>query len=487
MRHVFISYRRSDTASGYASWIYDRLTEAFGSGSVFMDMDSLPPGVDFVERIEASLAAADVMLVLIGPGWLHATSGSGERRLDDPGDVVRTEVASALRAGVRVIPLLIDSAQMPDPRQLPDDLKPLARRQALLFQRQGGAAIRDLISTIKHLQGKPPIEPATELSPSRQTSPSTTPRKRLAIGAVVIGLLAAIAVVAVAVGRSGSSAGSQQAGLGTAIGQLNKIPRAASLSASLNTTSKQLVNVMNGHGSASTIQPDVSTEVSTARQLLVSTTPPTASFSASGRTLNTSLQSLSQAALTLQRLQALIARLCGSSSCPTPTSLAQIKHDQAQLAKILSLTRRYDGDQSAALTDLRATNTILNHQLSQRHLLNPRERRQLVTADANITGLQSSVTTTSNALNEATSTKTQTLTAAATALTQTATTTPTSGSSSGPVVTTPSASSSSQPGSGSQGSPSSSAPSAAPTAPSSSGSGGVTGSGGKGSGSTPVG
>jgi TIR domain len=167
--NVFISYRRSDTASGYASWIYDRLTEAFGSSSVFMDMDSLPPGVDFVERIKASLAAADVMLVLIGPGWLQAATGSGERRLDDPTDVVRTEVATALRAGVRVIPLLIDSAQMPDHRDLPDDLQPLTRRQALLFQRQGGAAIRDLISTIEHLQGRQPTEPATERTGRRGT------------------------------------------------------------------------------------------------------------------------------------------------------------------------------------------------------------------------------------------------------------------------------------------------------------------------------
>ena len=337
---------------------------------------------------------------------------------------------------------------------------------------------------------------------STQTPRSATPRKRLAIGAAMIGLLAAIAVAAVAVGNSGSGgdagggARSQQARLGTAIRQLGQIPRAASLSASLNATSKQLVNVMNGHGSARTIQPDVSTEVFTARQLLVSATPPTASFSASGHTLNTSLQSLSQAALTLQRLQALIARLCGSRSCPTPTNLAQIKHDRAQLAKILSLIKQYDGDQSAALTNLRATITSLNHQLSQRHLLDHPERQQLAVADSNINMLHRSAAATTDALNKAASTKTQTLTAAAAALTKTTTTPTTSGSSSGPVVTTPSPSSSSQPGSGSQGSPSYSAPPVAPTAPSSSGSGGGSGSSrggggsrsrGKGSGSTPVG
>jgi serine/threonine protein kinase len=337
---------------------------------------------------------------------------------------------------------------------------------------------------------------------STQTPRSPTPRKRLAIGAVMIGLLAAIAVAAIAVGnsgsgarshsgsgagsRAGSGAGSQQAGLGTAIGQLNKIPRAASLSASLNTTSKKLVNVITGHGSASTIQPEASHEVFTARQLLASTTPPTApptaSFSASGHSLNTSLQSLYQAALTLQNLQRRVARLCRSNSCSNPTNLAQIKHDQAQLAKIHSVIKQYDREQSAALTNLRTTITSLNHQLSQLHLLDQAERQQLHVADSNINTLHSSAAATTDALNKATATKTQTLAAAATALTRaTAPTTPTrptvSTSRSAPSSTGVSSASSNPPagGSGSSSSGSGSAPA------------GGSGSSGQGSGSTPIG
>src|SRR5436190_11201690 len=104
MPSVFISYRRSDTTSGYASWIYERLATVLGAEQVFMDLDSLPLGVDFVEHLERALSTATVALVLIGPAWLDAADEDGGRRLDDPRDFVRVEVAAALRASVRVIP-----------------------------------------------------------------------------------------------------------------------------------------------------------------------------------------------------------------------------------------------------------------------------------------------------------------------------------------------------------------------------------------------
>src|SRR2546421_1864887 len=138
MTNVFISYRRSDTTSGYASWIYDRLAATHGAEHVFMDLDSLPLGVDFVEHVQRALASTDVTLVLIGPHWLQAVDPSGRHRLDDPGDFVRIEVAAALRSSNRVIPVLVDGAQMPTPDDLPADLRPLTRRQALSFHRQGG-------------------------------------------------------------------------------------------------------------------------------------------------------------------------------------------------------------------------------------------------------------------------------------------------------------------------------------------------------------
>jgi hypothetical protein len=149
MPSVFISYRRSDTTSGYASWIYERLATAVGAEQVFMDLDSLPLGVDFVEHLERAMSTANVALVLIGPGWLSAADEHGARRLDDPQDLVRVEVAAALRASVRVVPVLIDGATVPEAGQLPEDIRSLSRRQALVFQRQGGAAIRDLVQLVE--------------------------------------------------------------------------------------------------------------------------------------------------------------------------------------------------------------------------------------------------------------------------------------------------------------------------------------------------
>jgi YVTN family beta-propeller protein len=153
MLSVFISYRRSD-AAGYASWIYDRLETELGADHVFMDVDSLPLGEDFVAHLRTALSKSDVALVLIGPGWLHARNEDGVRRLDDPQDFVRMEITEVLRANVRVIPVLVDGAEMPKSSLLPSELTPLLRRQGLSFQRHGG--MTDLLAQITSLESDPP-------------------------------------------------------------------------------------------------------------------------------------------------------------------------------------------------------------------------------------------------------------------------------------------------------------------------------------------
>lgn len=129
MANIFISYRRSDSAP-YAGRLHDRLTDHFSDPQVFMDLE-IEPGDDFVERLEEGVSQCDVLLVLIGPIWLEAKDAEGMRRLDDPGDYARIEVAAALQRGIRVIPVLVGGAVMPNMSELPQDLVPLARRQAL--------------------------------------------------------------------------------------------------------------------------------------------------------------------------------------------------------------------------------------------------------------------------------------------------------------------------------------------------------------------
>lgn len=126
---IFISYRRTDSA-GYAGRLYDRLKAYFGEKNVFMDVSGIPAGEDFVTYLDKTIRDADVILPLIGAGWLTAGDPPGSR-LKDPGDMVRHEIASALAAAnKRVIPILLDNTRMPDVSDLPDNLMALSRRNA---------------------------------------------------------------------------------------------------------------------------------------------------------------------------------------------------------------------------------------------------------------------------------------------------------------------------------------------------------------------
>jgi hypothetical protein len=147
---IFISYRRGeDTAS--AGRLYDRLNRTFRR-QLFMDVDSIAPGQDFVSILEARVAECDVLLALIGRGWLTATDAAGHRRLDHAHDFVRIEIASALAQGKHVIPVLIDDVSMPSADDLPDVLRPLARRHAArLGHERFEADAKRLIGALKQV------------------------------------------------------------------------------------------------------------------------------------------------------------------------------------------------------------------------------------------------------------------------------------------------------------------------------------------------
>jgi hypothetical protein len=127
---IFMTYRREDTAYP-AAWLFDRLTRHFGRDQVFKDIDSIELGDDFVEVITDAVGSCDALLALIGGRWLSITGRDGQRRLDDPGDFVRLEIEAALARDVRVIPILVEGAQMPRAEELPASMAKLARRQAL--------------------------------------------------------------------------------------------------------------------------------------------------------------------------------------------------------------------------------------------------------------------------------------------------------------------------------------------------------------------
>ena len=144
---VFISYRRDDS-SGYSLAIYEKLKLAIGGDKVFMDMDDIPHGVDFSEHLEQVLENVSTVLVMIGDGWLNASNEYG-RRLDNPSDFVRMEVATALARDIRVIPVLLKNAQMPNKHELPEALQSLSKRNAIrIYDDQFEASIQKLIESI---------------------------------------------------------------------------------------------------------------------------------------------------------------------------------------------------------------------------------------------------------------------------------------------------------------------------------------------------
>jgi formylglycine-generating enzyme required for sulfatase activity len=128
MSKIFISYRRQDSA-GVAGRIYDRLSAHFGDDALFMDMDSIPFGLDFRGHITSAVNQCDVLLAVIGRQWAGETGTP--RRIDDPRDFVRIEIEAALKRGLPVIPILIDRAPMPGEADLPASLAPLAYRNAI--------------------------------------------------------------------------------------------------------------------------------------------------------------------------------------------------------------------------------------------------------------------------------------------------------------------------------------------------------------------
>ena len=150
---VFICYRREDSAD-ITGRIYDSLVQRFGHRAIFKDVDSIPLGVDFKRYLEKQVEQCNVLLAVIGKSWLKKRAG--KRRLDDPKDYVRIEIASALQRGIPVIPLMVSNARMPAEADLPDDLSNLVFRNFLQI-RSDPDFHNDVNRLIKELEPPSPM------------------------------------------------------------------------------------------------------------------------------------------------------------------------------------------------------------------------------------------------------------------------------------------------------------------------------------------
>jgi hypothetical protein len=211
MGGIFVSYRRSDSA-GYTGRLMDDLKDQFPGSEVFRDIEAIEAGADFVKAIDEAVGSCSVLLAVIGPRWL-AKDDAGKSRLFQENDFVRLEIATALRRDVRVVPVLVEGATMPAADQLPDDLKPLARRQAHeISDRRWDFDVEQLFAVLGKIPGverkqqtsTPPAPPTPTAAPPQVPPPSTGSGKKIALGA--IGAVAVVVVIGVMLGGNDSTA-----------------------------------------------------------------------------------------------------------------------------------------------------------------------------------------------------------------------------------------------------------------------------------------
>ncbi|MDH4153933.1 MAG: SUMF1/EgtB/PvdO family nonheme iron enzyme [Nitrospira sp.] len=150
MSKILISYRREDSID-VTGRIHDRLVKDFGPGAVFMDVDSIPYGVDFRTYLDEQVSQCEVFLAVIGRDWLRGKERKGRSRLEDPGDFVRIEIESALKRRILVIPVLVGGASVPPAQQLPASIQDLSYRHAIVI-RPNPDFHRDMDRLIDHLR-----------------------------------------------------------------------------------------------------------------------------------------------------------------------------------------------------------------------------------------------------------------------------------------------------------------------------------------------
>ena len=198
MQGIFISYRRQDSQSA-AGRLADHIKEQMPGVPVFRDVETIEPGMDFVEAISRALESCGVLLAVIGPHWSSVADAGGRRRLENANDYTRLEIATAFqRPNVRVIPVLVEGAQIPDANDLPEDLQALCRRNAIeLTDKRWNYDVSQLIETLRKALGvePPPPKPGPQPEPRPESPPSPQAwyrrltKKQWGIGAAIVVVL----------------------------------------------------------------------------------------------------------------------------------------------------------------------------------------------------------------------------------------------------------------------------------------------------------
>jgi len=140
MAEVFISYRHDDS-EGWAGRLAEAIQIAFGETEVFFDMESIIPSAEWRRSIEEALTSCKVLIALIGPRWVSAAAPAGQRRLDNPQDVVRYEIASALHHGIPLLPVLVGGRHFLSPPNCRRNCRECSHTKHWSYPPDAGSAI----------------------------------------------------------------------------------------------------------------------------------------------------------------------------------------------------------------------------------------------------------------------------------------------------------------------------------------------------------
>jgi hypothetical protein len=191
MTGILISYRREDSSPS-AGRLYDVMVRHFGRDQVFLDIDVISPGEDFREAIRRACSSCKVLLAIIGREWANVRDKNGKLRLDSESDYVRLEIAFALQKGIRVIPVLVSGAGMPEESALPPDLRAIVYRNAYdVSERHFHQDVQLLVDALKKTLSI--ALPQINLAPPTREMPSLFPLFGITLGISTVSQLAKIA------------------------------------------------------------------------------------------------------------------------------------------------------------------------------------------------------------------------------------------------------------------------------------------------------
>lgn len=211
-KKIFISYRVQDTAADTGRFV-DSLKQVFYEDQIFMDIEKLEPGVDFTQAIANSLESCDVLFAVIGPEWAGPANQNGITRINQSNDWVRIELETALKRNIRLIPVLVRGASLPEQHELPASLHPLLNRQTYEISNKRWKYDTDqLVNFLMHLGFQPKkrtIDTQTvQLPPQRSKSGLG---KWVLYGLAALGVLVIVGLL-IELSESGNSGYNQNTG-----------------------------------------------------------------------------------------------------------------------------------------------------------------------------------------------------------------------------------------------------------------------------------